>query len=107
MSLLTQLLSNVGGVAVDTFKPHVVITAPDGEQLWIPVSIPNSGGSGDDSSLLSGFKIKLAFQSIPSADHITDSTLSFASSQSLPLLTAWLSTPSPSGAAALKQKGIT
>lgn len=93
--IIAQTARRIGVSAVDAFKPHIVITAPDGEQLWVPVSIPTGGGSSSETSLWpNGFKLSLVLQDMPQSETVTDSAASFLASHSLDLLKGWLVTPS-------------
>lgn len=76
MSLLSTIAS---------LQPKVVLTAPDGNQLWID---PVPAGDGDGASLWpAGFKLSLKFGPTPAADPaVTDSPPAFLASQTPPIL---------------------
>ncbi len=97
--IAAQFLPEVSSL-VTTLQPHVVVTAPDGSQLWIAIAIPTSGGQSSLSDLFAGFKVSLALQALPTTGNVTDSAVEFAAAQGWRLLAGWLETPSASGAAA-------
>ncbi len=93
MSVLTQLLAQIGGEALNKTGLHVVITAPDGEKLFVPVTMPTAG-EGDSRSLWpSGYKIGLALGDVPNLPNVTTAAGSFLARKSLPVLLGYLSTP--------------
>ena len=73
---------------VAAFKPKIVLTAPDGQQLWIdPVSAP--GDDAGPSLWPAGFKVSLKFGEIPTTDPaVTPSAPAFLANQSATLAAA-------------------
>lgn len=89
MSLLDDLKNSV--IAAN---PQLVVTAPDGQKLYVPISPEKSDGTSDGSSLWpNGFKISLAVGNAPTAGDVTTSPTDFFYQQSPVLLTA----PGPAG----------
>ena len=68
--IAAQFLPEVSSL-VTTLQPHVVVTAPDGSQLWIAIAIPTSGGQSSLSDLFAGFKVSLALQALPTTGNVT------------------------------------
>lgn len=61
-----------------TFKPKIVLTAPDGSQLWIDAAVAGSGAGGGAPLWPQGFDASLKFGDIPIGDaKVTDSPSAF------------------------------
>jgi len=85
---LTRILTGLATQAVNNLGASVVITAPNGQQLFIPVQLPGTN-DGAQSSLLSGFKINLTLKQKPNLPHVTDSVGKFVTDQGPRLLWTW------------------
>ena len=89
---------------LDYTQPKVVLTAPDGSQLWIdPLASQQAGETGGTSLWPQGFKVTLAAGATPTAPNVTDSPAKFISGQGLALLQA----PGPLGISWLVWTAIT
>ena len=69
--------------AIAGLQPKIIVTAPDGKQLWYDPGLTDSGG--DTPSVLAGFKVTLGFGAAPDHADVTESVASFASSEALRL----------------------
>jgi len=75
-------------------KPHVVLTAPNGERLFIDVTPPADSAPETDTTLWpNGFKLSLATGNPPQTSDVTTSPGTFFLNQSPALLNA----PGPLG----------
>jgi hypothetical protein len=103
MSLtINDLLGAVSG-GINQLGLHILVTAKDGSQLWIPVQLPTQGESAQTSLWPDGLKVSLAMASPPNAPHVTTSAATFIGSQSWALFWGWFT--GAAGAAATPPPG--
>lgn len=82
MSLATDILAGI--------NPQLVITAPDGQKLYVPIAPdPADGSAPSDSLWPNGFKVSLAINGVPQNDpNVYTSPTTYFVHQAPTLLTA-------------------
>lgn len=71
-------------------KPHVILTAPNGQELWIDVTPPQVAGQSDTAPSLwpNGFKTSLGTGEPPALPNVTTSAPQYFAQQAPTLLSA-------------------
>jgi hypothetical protein len=85
---LADILGAASG-GINQLGLHILLTAADGSQLWIPVQLPVAGESSQTSLWPDGLRVSLAMGVPPALPNVTTSAPSFIGAQSWSLFWGW------------------